>query len=72
MDLSKAFDPISHKLLIAKLHASGFFIEAQEVLLCYLQERCQRVKIIATFNSWTQLLQRVPQGSVLGLMLFNI
>ena len=72
MDLSKAFDTINHELLIAKLHAYGFSIEALKVLLSYLQERWQRVKINTTFSSWTQLLQGIPQGSVLGLMLFNI
>ena len=72
MDLSKAFDTINHELLIAKLHAYGFSIEALKVLLSYLQERWQRVKINTTFSSWTQLLQRVPQGLFLGPMLFNI
>ena len=54
MDLSKAFDTINHELLIAKLHAYGFSIEALEVLLSYLQERWQRVKINTTLSSWTQ------------------
>ena len=47
-------------------------IEALEVLLSCLQERWQRVKINTTFSSWTQLLQGVPQGSVLSPMLFKI
>ena len=72
MDLSKVFNTINHELLIAELHAYGFSIEALEVLLSYLQERWQRVKINTTFSSWTQLLQGVPQKSVLGPMLFNI
>ena len=72
MDLSKAFDTINHELLIAKLHAYGFSTDAIEVLLNYLQDSWQRVKINATFSSWTQLLQGVPQGSVLAPILFNI
>ena len=54
MDLSKAFDTINHELLIAKLHAHGFSIEALEVLLSYQQEMWQRVKINTTLSSWTQ------------------
>ena len=72
MHLSKAFNSINHELLIAKLHAYRFSIEALEVLLSCLQERWQRVKINTTSSLWTQLLQGVPQGSVLGPMLFNI
>ena len=72
MDLSKASDTVNHELLIPKLHAYGFSIEALDVLLSYQQEKWQRVKINITFNSWTQLLQGVPQGSVLGPMVFTI
>ena len=54
MDLSKAFDTISHELLIAKLHTHRFSIEALEVLLSYLLEKWQRVKVNRTFSSWTQ------------------
>ena len=72
MDLLKAFDTINHELLIAKLHAYGFSIEALEVLLSYLQERWKKARINTTFSSWTQLLQGIPQGSVFGPMLFNI
>ena len=72
MDLSKAFDIINHELLIAKLHGYRFSTDALKFLLGYLQERWQRVKINITFSLWTQLLQGVPQGSVLGPMLFNI
>ena len=71
-DLSKAFDPINHELRIAKLHVYGFSADALEVLLRYLQDRWQRVKVNTTFNPWTQLLQGVPQGSVFGPTLFNI
>ena len=72
MDLSKSFDTINHELLIAKLQTYGFSMHALKVLLSYLQDRWQRVKINTTFSSWSQLLQGVPQGSVLGPILFTI
>ena len=72
MDLSKAFDTINHKLLIAKLHAYGFGTEALEIINDYLSDRWQRTKINTSFSSWSEILCGVPQGSVLGPKFFNI
>ena len=70
-DLSKAFDRLSNDLLIAKLHAHGFDIPALRLLHNYLTNRNQRVKIDSTFSSWEEILFGVPQGSILGPLLFN-
>ena len=72
MDLSKAFDIINHELLIAKLHDYGFSKEALTLISSYLSDRWQHVKINDTFSTWSALEKSVPQGSVLGPVLFNI
>ena len=72
MDLSKAFDTLDHELLIAKLSAYGFNNESLKLIRSYLTNRWQRTKINKSFSKWTELLQGVPQGSVLGPLLFNI
>ena len=72
MDLSKAFDTINHQLLVAKLYAYGFSMDALELILSYLNDRWQRTKINMSFSTWSELLCVVPQGSVLGPQFFNI
>ena len=72
MGLSKAFDTINHELLLAKVHVYGFSIYSLLILSSYLSNRKETIKINNSFSSWTDLIQDVPQGSVLGPLLFNI
>ena len=71
-NLSKAFDCMTHDLLVAKLHALNFDMNALNLIFDYLTERKQRVKINTSFSSYLDIFQDVPQGSILGPRLFNL
>ena len=72
IDLSKAFDSICHNLLLAKLRAYGLNDDAIAFLQSCLIDRQQRVKFHGKFSEWCLVKCSVPQGSLLGPLLFNI
>ena len=71
-DLSKAFDCILHDLLIAKLAAYGFDYQSLRIMESFLSNRQQRTKINNAFSRYSEIVYGVPQGSILGPLIFNV
>ena len=70
IDFAEAFDEISHSVLLNKLRKSGISGRLLAVIKSYLADRRQFVKVDKYYSSLLLVLSGVPQGSILGPLLF--
>ena len=70
LDLAKAFDTVDHHILLSKLFRVGIRGQALDLLKSYLANRYQKVKINNDESNYKEIIMGVPQGTILGPILF--
>ena len=72
IELTKTFDCIDHQLLIVKLNAYAVDTNSLYFLASYLQRRKQRTTVNGSYSNFDDIITGIPQGSLLGPLLFNL
>ena len=72
LDLKKAFDTVNHSILLSKLNAYGFGCSTNNWFASYLHDRSQKCFVNNHLSDYCTLLCGIPQGTILGPLLFLI
>ena len=72
LDLFKAFDSLSHQVLLKKLESLHFSPSATKIVESFLTGRLQQVSVNGVLSEWIELKQDVPEGTVVGPLFFNL